>query len=97
MVFTYLYDTSFNPSMPVVELGIRRELHDAQREVVLKALVDSGSDATIIPLRHLKAIRAKYSRTMHLRGVTGVRIPVDVYQITLRIGSHLIPSILSSV
>ncbi len=53
-------------------------------------MIDSGADATMIPLNFLKAIGAAYKETMWMRGVAGERIEVDLYLVAIQIGSHLI-------
>ena len=54
--------------------------------LALKALVDSGTDATIIPINFLQKIRARRSRKMWMRGTAGGRVLVDLYQISLQLG-----------
>ena len=51
IVHTYEYDISYIPAMPVVELVVGKA--SSAPVLSLKALVDSGSDGTIIPLEHL--------------------------------------------
>jgi len=51
--------------------------------------VDSGADATMIPLRYLRQIKAIRSQRAAMRGVTGAREVVDLYAVAIRIGrSH---------
>lgn len=83
-IYTYQYDGDYNPAMPVVDIEIGRAMDAAS--LALKALVDSGADATIIPINSLQEIRARRSRKMWLRGTAGGRILVDLYQISLRLG-----------
>lgn len=83
-IYTYQYDGHYNPAMPVVDIEIGRAMDAAS--LALKALVDSGADATIIPINSLQEIRARRSRKMWLRGTAGGRILVDLYQISLRLG-----------
>ncbi len=85
IVYTYNYDTDYNPAMPVVEIRIGRAMADAS--LPLAALVDSGADATIIPIGYLRQIRARRGRRKWMRGVAGGRKPVDLYAISLQIGS----------
>lgn len=60
VVFTYDYDTTYQPPMPMVELKVGPALQEASLE--LAALVDSGADATIVPLRYLRQLQARRSR-----------------------------------
>ena len=83
-IYTYEYDNDYNPAMPVVDIEIGRAMADAS--LALKAVVDSGADATIIPVHSLEEIRARRSRKMWLRGSAGGRVLVDLYQVSLQLG-----------
>lgn len=83
-VYTYNYDTDYDPAVPVVDIGIGRALSEAN--LVLSALVDSGADATIIPVHYLRQVHARRSRKVWMRGVAGGRILVDLYPISLQLG-----------
>ena len=83
-IYTYEYDNEYNPAMPVVDINIGRAMGTAS--LALKALVDSGADATIIPINYLQQIRARRSRKMWMRGTAGGRVLVDLYQISLQLG-----------
>jgi len=84
-IITYEYDTDFNPAMPVVDITIGRAMQHAS--LALPALVDSGADATIIPINSLQEIHARRSRKMWMRGTAGGRVLVDLYQISFQVGS----------
>jgi hypothetical protein len=84
MTYTYEYDSSFTPSMPVVAIKIGRSLTPPALE--LNALIDSGADSAIIPLLYLRQIRARKERTVWMRTVTGTHSVVDMYAISLRFG-----------
>lgn len=49
-------------------------------------MVDSGADATAIPVQHLMRIGALPTERRWLRGVTGERRLVELYQVYLQIG-----------
>lgn len=49
-------------------------------------MVDSGADATILPVRLLNAIGADYKETVWMSGTAGGRIEVDLYLASVRIG-----------
>lgn len=83
-IYTYDYDNDYNPAMPVEDIEIGRAMADAS--LALKAVVDSGADATIIPVHSLEEIRARRSRKMWLRGSAGGRVLVDLYQVSLQLG-----------
>lgn len=56
MIYTYDYDSTYLPAMPIVTLSIGRSDSDAL--LALSALVDSGADATMIPVNYLKQVNA---------------------------------------
>lgn len=56
MVYAYEYDLNYLPAMPMVTIQIGKP--DGDTFVTLSALVDSGADATMIPVNHLKAVHA---------------------------------------
>ena len=83
-IYTYEYDNDYNPAMPVVEIEIGRAM--GETSLTLQAIVDSGADATIIPINALQEIHARRSRKMWMRGTAGGRMLVDLYQISLQLG-----------
>jgi hypothetical protein len=82
--FTFDYDSRFRPPMPAVTIRVGRALSATTLE--LPAIVDSGADATSLPLPYLQQIGARRVRKAWLRGVTGDPLLVDLYAITLELG-----------
>jgi predicted aspartyl protease len=86
MVYTYEYDSAYDgPTMPVVEIDISANSR-AKEHLVLTALVDSGADATMIPARHLRRIRARYVDKKRIRDSAYLSYLVDIHHIAIRIG-----------
>ena len=83
------YDSTHDPSMPVLEIGLSRS-QDVQPQTKVIALVDSGSDATTIPLKILKKIKAKRRGERYMVGVTGARRLVRLYLVTVYIGDYAV-------
>lgn len=79
MLYTYAYDTAYIPSMPVVDLLIGRA--HGEPLLQLTAIVDSGADATMIPVRYLKQIAARKGKQALVRSYLGKRDLVDRYDI----------------
>lgn len=74
----FAYDASYFPPIPVLSIRLYSPVTD--RFVgPFQALVDSGSDATLVPLTHLQAIGAEESAPGWLIGITGHRQPVSLY------------------
>lgn len=83
-VYSYDYDRSYNPSIPIVEIKIGQSWTTPL--LPLTALVDSGADVTIIPLRYLRQVGARRERKSWLTGVTDVRTQIDIYTVALSFG-----------
>ncbi len=87
MIYTYEYDNAyFGPAMPIVEIEINAV--GEQDRLVLRALVDSGADATMIPIRHLQRIGAKIVDRRQMRGSANISYWIDVYAIGLKVGPY---------
>ncbi|MCZ7670449.1 MAG: hypothetical protein M5U34_26455 [Chloroflexi bacterium] len=67
--------------MPIIEIRLRRRA--GQEPLTLKAVVDSGADATMIPLRYLRQLQARKGQTKWLSGITGDRYEVDRYEVDM--------------
>lgn len=88
-VVTFNYDPTYYPAAPVVKIEV--DGYDSllgQRS--LQAIVDSGADATMIPLPVLKAIGSVYKESTWMKGTAGGRIEVDLYLASVRIGPNVI-------
>ena len=82
MLYTYTYDTSYVPSMPIIELLIGRA--QATPLLHITAIVDSGADATMIPVSYLKQIGARKGKQAVVRSYFGTRDLVDRYDVSLQ-------------
>jgi predicted aspartyl protease len=82
------YDTDYpGPALPVVELGVTGRAESR----VLSALVDSGADATLIPVNILQAVDARKIDSRWARNISGVRYRVAMYAVDLGVGSFVFP------
>lgn len=72
--------------MPVIEIQIRRRAN--QPAITLTAIVDSGADATLIPLRYLRQLEARKGQTKWLSGTAGGRYEVDLYTLAVQVGEQ---------
>ncbi|MCB8945948.1 MAG: retroviral-like aspartic protease family protein [Ardenticatenaceae bacterium] len=92
VVYTFDYDSSYaGPALPVVELTVRHLLTDEY--VSCKAIVDSGADATMIPLNDLHKIGARKVDARWMSGVSGLSYKVDIYEVIIQIGAYTIPKV----
>jgi len=91
-VFSYVYSAHYQPAAPIAEIEVMG-VGARKATVRLTALLDSGADATILPVDILQAIGAPYVETMHMQGITGIRVPVDLYLVRVQIGPHNVGAI----
>lgn len=78
--------------MPTVEIVVTGPDSRARR-TSLVAQVDSGADVTMLPREILRQANARYLVTRSMRGVTGHRMSVDTYLVSIQIGPHRIMGI----
>ena len=65
---SYPYSRDYDPPAPTVWATVR-----AEAQIRLNMLLDTGADATMLPLDLLQDIGAEYVMTQQMRGVTGKR------------------------
>ena len=92
LVYTFDYDSDYaGPAMPVVELTVRHLLTD--EHFICQAIIDSGADGTMVPLRDLNKIKARKVDARWMLGVSGLSYKVDVYEVAVQIGEYTIPKV----
>jgi len=70
-VYTYTYSEEYDPPMPVMEVGVSLPKQSVA-EVTTLALLDSGSDGTLISIDLLESIGAKPVGPARVHGLTNV-------------------------
>ncbi|MEI2607106.1 MAG: hypothetical protein V9G20_00585 [Candidatus Promineifilaceae bacterium] len=80
------YDSHYHPAMPVIEIVLHRRA--GEPGITIKAIVDSGSDGTIIPLRYLRSLKARKGRTRWLSTLDGLRQEIDLYGVVIQVGNY---------
>ncbi len=88
-VYTYAYDESYQPAMPFIEVDLIAPDSGKTFESV-KALVDSGSDGSLMPVDLLDEIGALSVGTAVMSGLWGDKRRVNTYLVTIKVGNHLI-------
>jgi len=89
-VYSHPYDAhTYDPAMPVAEVTLL-SLVTGDPAVNIVAVIDSGADATMLPLDVLTTAGALYLRARRLLTVSGQGQTVDTYLTTLRLGPHTI-------
>jgi len=88
----FVYNNSYFPPAPFTE--IRLGIPDESLKIgPLMALLDSGADATLIPVHHLKALPKMSSNRHFLRSQWGERRIVKVYRLDVGIAGVRLPAI----
>lgn len=88
-VLTFPYDEGYRPAMPVVQVELVAPGR-APLPRLLPALVDSGSDGTLVPINLLEEAGARCVGEARLRGVTGPSQLVNIYLVNLQVGTHVV-------
>ena len=90
--YSHEYDTSYDPPLPVVEIFLKDLGSDARSDPLI-AIVDSGADACLIPIRLLHELNLLPVRRATMRGISGESVPVEVFLLSVEIGSITIPGV----
>ena len=91
-MYTYDYDFAYSPSLRVVEVALKPFGQDSE-PLQVSAMIGSGSDGTLVPLPILRRLNARKTGQVALRSITGARSIVSIYEVTLRLRSHLFPKV----
>jgi predicted aspartyl protease len=86
VIHSHDYDSSYHPAMPIIEIQVARRVNEAS--VTLNAIVDSGADATQIPISVLNRLQARKAGSGWLTVSSGARYRVNLYKIVIEIGSY---------
>ena len=89
MNIQFEYDHHYFPSAPVLEMSVDGYSLVAG-SVIVRALIDSGADGTMIPVQVLNRIKADYIDSVRMSGVTGVAEQRDRYRVRIQIGDIVI-------
>lgn len=85
MNLSFDYDRQYSPAFPVLEMRVTGSDPKLGREII--GLIDSGSDATQLPLDILRSVGARRIDRRWVRDLSGVRYGVAVYAVQLQIGA----------
>lgn len=91
-VVTFAYDGGYDPSAPVIEIGVG-PADGAPARLTVLALVDSGADGTVLPEAMLQQVGARYVQRRMLRGITGDRVAVNLHLVAIHVRGQVIASI----
>jgi predicted aspartyl protease len=73
----------------MLEIGLSG-VNDTGARLQVVALVDSGADATMLPLRNLQQVNASYLRQQVVRGIAGQGMFANLYLVQVHIGANVV-------
>ena|SRR5436305_1327024 len=88
----FAYSQYYTPAAPIVEVTFISAAEN-RRVGPYTALVDSGADATLVPLRFLTEIQAPPTSEIYVRSNWGERRAVWLYLVDVQLGSLVFPGI----
>lgn len=86
MTISFAYESNYpSAAFPVAvgTIGGRNA-----KSTIVTGLIDSGADATILPVSILRQINARRGEVAWARSVTGQRYQVNLYQVTVSIREY---------
>lgn len=87
------YDPAYQPPAPVVSIRLAAPGEPPQVRP-LSAVVDTGSDGTLIPTHYLEQVEAIDVGDAILHGVLGEAREIHLYEVDLHIGARMLPSVI---
>lgn len=78
------YDTSYSPAIPVCETTLI--VPSSGLRLTVSAIIDTGADATIIPISQLRKIGARRAHEARLRSQWGEARRVYLYVVDMKVG-----------
>ena len=86
------YDFSAFPPAPRLEIRLIAPPHGAAYGPI-PAFVDTGADATIVPIAIVRQLRAGVVTLKTVRGYTGGRRTVRTYLVDIEVGPFTLPGV----
>lgn len=86
MPISFEYDRTYpGPAFPVVEITLSGRNDNS---VEATAYLDTGADATVIPLSLLQQIDARRLDSAYARNMDGSRYEIVLYSVSIKVGSY---------
>jgi predicted aspartyl protease len=86
MIFSYEYNGRFSPAMPVIPVSFSPVDDENGLIGEFDAVIDSGADGTLIPITFLKRVGAEKLDKVHMIGIAGHGVWVDIFLVTMWVG-----------
>jgi len=88
----YPYDASYQPPFPVVR-AVLYNSEEGLRTAPEKALLDTGSDGSLVPITYLRQILAPALTDIHIRSHWGELRSAQLFVIDLELGDLRLPGV----
>ncbi len=86
------YDTAYQPAFPVVQV-VLENVEEERRTEPVPALLDTGSDGTLVPIAYLRRILATVLTNTRIRSHWGEWRPVQLFVVDVIIDELRLPGI----
>lgn len=90
-MITFPYDQAYDPAAPVCQITLH--VPAAGRRMNVDAIIDTGADATIVPVSFLRQVAARRSFEATMRSQWGERRRVYLYLVDIQLETLVLPSI----
>lgn len=90
-MITFPYDQTYDPAAPVCRISLY--VPATGQRVNVDAIIDTGADATIVPVRYLRQIAARRTFEATMRSQWGERRRVYLYLVDLQLETLTLPGI----
>ena len=87
------FETGYDPPFPAVEIMLSSS-EQGRRTDKLQALLDTGSDGTIVPLDRLWEIRATVLSDARISSHWGEMRPVQLFSVDIHLADLVFPSVI---
>lgn len=88
----YLYDADYQPPFPVAPIVLRNSEEGLYTER-MQALLDTGSDGTLVPIACLEEILAPPMAETHIRSHWGERRAAHLFVVDMELGDLKLPDV----
>jgi hypothetical protein len=92
----YSCDASYEPPFPVAPVVLRNS-DEGLRTGKVQALLDTGSDGTLVPIAYLEEILAPPMASTHIRSHWGEWRAAQLFAVDLELDNLRLPGVLGNV
>lgn len=86
MNYSHDYNSNYLPTMPVVEVILENPETNILGEKIT-AIIDSGADCCVLPVKYLDEVGSKSVRQTQMIGVAGMGLQVELHLLKIHLGT----------